>query len=272
MHQLLCNPYLRIYQANYIGGDRWWKTADGKNWWNRTACYPCDILYLCKVGEFDFKINGIWHRIRPGDLVYVPAETPLEYRMEGEQLEKYYTHFDLRPGGYSLTEFYRFPYVVSGKDVGEMETLFQKMIAAYGRNDFEGYLAANGLLMQLMQCYIKVSEACYIRSDTVPDPAMQKTLRFLGTVTDRKVTVREAAEHVGYSVGHFSKKFKATFGCSPQEYISNMKLELAKERLRNTDRPIAEIAQELGFYDASYFGNFFKSKTGVFPSTYRKNS
>lgn len=272
MLQLLSNPYLQIYQANYISGDHWWLDPNGKNWWNRTACYSCDILYLCKVGEFDFKIDGKWYRICPGDMVYVPRETPLEYRMEGAVLEKYFVHFDLFLGGYSPSDFYRIPYVITLKNMEEAERLFSEMNRFYKENGFQGLLAANGLLMQLMQLYLQESGALSLGEDAVPDPAMQKALRYLSTVTNRKVTVREVAERVGYSTGHFSKKFKETFGCTPQIYMSNMKLELAKERLRSTDLPIAKIAQELGFCDASYFGNFFKAKTGVFPSYYRKNS
>ena len=272
MFQLLSNPYLQIYQANYICGDRWWLDPNGKNWWNRKTCYPCDILYLCKVGEFDFKIDGKWYRIRPGDMVYVPKDTPLEYRMEGEILEKYYVHFDLFLGGYSVSDFYRIPYVTSLKNTKEVERLFAKMNLFYKESGFQGLLAANGLLMQLMQQCLLESGALSLGEDAVPDPTMQNALRYLSDAAIGKVTVREVADRVGYSTSHFSKKFKETFGCSPQVYISNMKLNLAKERLRSTDQPIAKIAQELGFCDTSYFGNFFKAKTGVFPSYYRKNS
>lgn len=270
MLQLLSNAYLRIYEAAYIRGEGWW-LKNGENWWNRTTRFTCDILYLARMGEFDLRIAGEWHHIRPGMMVYVPMDTELEYYFDGNgPLEKFYTHFDVMLSQHYLRDYFRLPYVTTLQDPEKAAALFAELNRLYAQNTFEAGLAANGLLLQLVQLYLRESGAEFTWNDSHLDGTMGRAVAYIRENAARNITVGELAERAGYSTGHFSKKFKETFGCTPQAYIADLKLEEAKKRLRHTDQPISAIAEELGFCDVSYFGNFFKAKTGVFPSHYRK--
>lgn len=65
-------------------------------------------------------------------------------------------------------------------------------------------------------------------------------------------------------------KFKQICGASPGEFILNHRIELSKAMLSETDRPIADVAQSVGFYDSSHFVRAFKKKVGYTPSEFRK--
>ena len=271
MRQLLSMMYTHINITAYISGDGWWLNKEGKNWWNRITSFPCDILYFSKVGEFDLKIAEEWYHIVPGMMVYVPMETEIEYSFNGKgPLEKYYTHFDLMFGENRLTDFFKLPYVTTVSDLERAERLFLELKNFYEQNTFEAGLGANGTLLKLIQCYIQECGGRFFWSTNRMDAAMQEVVRYIQENPGMNITVRELAERTGYSTGHFSKKFKKIFGCTPQAYMSNLKLEHAKNRLIHTEQPISAIAEELGFCDMSHFGNFFKAKTGMFPSYYRK--
>jgi len=46
----------------------------------------------------------------------------------------------------------------------------------------------------------------------------------------------------------------------------------ARQELENTHRPIAEIAQEAGFYDESHLGRVFRRRFGISPGAFRSRS
>ncbi len=69
----------------------------------------------------------------------------------------------------------------------------------------------------------------------------------------------------------FSKLFYRETGEKFSDYLTRIRIEKAKELLTSTDKPIQEIALEVGFNDAGYFTRRFKSYEGTTPpGHYRK--
>jgi AraC-like DNA-binding protein len=57
---------------------------------------------------------------------------------------------------------------------------------------------------------------------------------------------------------------------TPYQYYMQLKIKKAAELLEQKDASIKEVAYSLGFEDQYYFSRFFKKKTGVAPSAWRK--
>lgn len=74
----------------------------------------------------------------------------------------------------------------------------------------------------------------------------------------------------GYSEHRLEEIFKEEFGLTPTEYISNKKIEYAKDKLANSNMRIIDTAFDLNFSAMSSFYKFFKKKTGMAPGEYRK--
>ena len=53
------------------------------------------------------------------------------------------------------------------------------------------------------------------------------------------------------------------------QYLTNVRLEKAKELLKNTDAKTYEIAEKVGFSEPNYFSFIFKKNIGLSPSQYR---
>ena len=78
------------------------------------------------------------------------------------------------------------------------------------------------------------------------------------------------AERSNLSSNYFGDVVKHFTGNSPAEHIQEHLLLIAKNRLRQPDLSISQIAYSLGFDYPTYFTRFFKKKTGVTPTVFRK--
>lgn len=68
----------------------------------------------------------------------------------------------------------------------------------------------------------------------------------------------------------FKRRFQKATGMPPLEYVHTLRLEEAKQMLERSERPIEEIAYEVGYEDAGFFSRLFRRRVGVTPSQYRK--
>lgn len=83
------------------------------------------------------------------------------------------------------------------------------------------------------------------------------------------------SEHIansGYSPAQFRRHFKQAMGCSPQEYLTRIRLEHARHLLMAASRPVSEVAGEAGFANLEHFTRQFKKAYGMTPSHFRQAS
>ncbi|MDF2662227.1 MAG: transcriptional regulator, AraC family protein, partial [Paenibacillus sp.] len=93
--------------------------------------------------------------------------------------------------------------------------------------------------------------------------------RMLDEQVYTNVTITELAGRLGMSRTQFTKIFAKVYGISPRQYVSQQKMNAAKLLLMNTDAPIGEIAERLGFASFNHFSRQFRRWSGQPPSYYR---
>lgn len=81
--------------------------------------------------------------------------------------------------------------------------------------------------------------------------------------------VSRLADVSGVSQAHFARSFKDAFGVPPHRYLLTRRIERATALLRDTDRPIIDIAFETGWKSLGTFGRTFKDVTGSSPTELR---
>lgn len=84
-----------------------------------------------------------------------------------------------------------------------------------------------------------------------------------------KLSIRQAAVLAGMSQPQFMKTFKKVAGMTLVAYLNHVRLANAARLLRETDLTIAEIANQVGFADQSYFDKRFKKSFGQSPKNFR---
>ena len=74
---------------------------------------------------------------------------------------------------------------------------------------------------------------------------------------DPELTVREVASQVGVSGDYLSRQFRQVLGIASQEYLKRYRFARAMELLQ-TDQPVGEVAQQVGFRSLCHFSREFK--------------
>ena len=87
---------------------------------------------------------------------------------------------------------------------------------------------------------------------------------------EEDMSLNKAANAANVSANHFSALFSQNMGQTFIEYLTNLRMNKAKEYLRCTSMRSSEIAGETGYKDAHYFSYLFKKTQGMTPSDYRK--
>src|SRR5882757_8155212 len=81
--------------------------------------------------------------------------------------------------------------------------------------------------------------------------------------------IRRLASVSAVSEAHFARSFKQAFGVPPHRYLLTRRIERATALLRDTDRPITEIAFQTGWESLGTFGRTFRDVTGKSPGELR---
>ena len=85
-------------------------------------------------------------------------------------------------------------------------------------------------------------------------------------------TVRYFADKVCLSPNYFGDLIKKETGKTAQECIQNKIIDLSKELLLATDKPVGQVAFDLGFQYSQHFSRLFKKRVGLSPNEYRRAS
>ncbi|MEL6673091.1 MAG: ATP-binding protein [Bacteroidota bacterium] len=88
---------------------------------------------------------------------------------------------------------------------------------------------------------------------------------------DPEFGVEFICKELGMSRIQLYRKTKALIGYGVKEYINNVRLKKSKYLLKQTGLSMTEIADEIGFSSAAYFGRVFKTKYNLSPTEYRNS-
>ena len=88
-------------------------------------------------------------------------------------------------------------------------------------------------------------------------------------LTETNFTVEQLCKLVFMSHSQLHRKLAALTGCSPNKFIRIIRLNKAKELLKNPDNTIASIAMDCGYNDPGYFARVFKQEYEVTPQEWR---
>jgi AraC-like DNA-binding protein len=171
----------------------------------------------------------------------------------------------------------RFPFVVrAGSGVpAEIMDLIRRIHAALPAGTNLARLSVRTYLKMALILLVNHFSA-YVGNQQVHDPKQQALRRivplfeFLESHYNQGISVEDAADLLSISKPHFMRLFKHVTGQSFVSYLNHFRIAKAQALLTSSDKPIAQLSQEVGFCDQSYFGSVFRKTVRMTPLTYRR--
>lgn len=249
--------------------------ASAGHWVNRPEGCDTHIMIFCTAGAGWVSLSGKRKvPVRQGGLAFIPADTPHRYGASQEApWQIRWVHFSGSKAGDYLAR-------LGGELFGEVlpeET--DKIVSAFEQAQEilgEGYTDSGLLLLsanlsRLLALAIQSKQACGQKSRHT-GMRILKSMQWIREHLAEPLLLPEIARRAGLSVPHFCTLFKKQTGMSPMRYLMHARMTRACALLDSTDKPVAEISQEVGFRDAFHFTKTFRAVVGSSPRAYRSNS
>ena len=101
------------------------------------------------------------------------------------------------------------------------------------------------------------------------DP-LTELLEWMGANLDQQVAVDDLARRAHMSPRHFARRFRASTGTTPHQWLLAQRVLLAQRLLESTDEPVERVAQRCGFASAAALRIHFQKATSTSPLAYRR--
>ena len=121
----------------------------------------------------------------------------------------------------------------------------------------------------------RMTDACrsiHDRKETQQESVVSRAKAYMQENYGRDISLDDVSREVNVSPYYFSKLFKEEAGENFIEYLTRLRMDRAKELLRDEGISIKEISMQIGYGDPNYFSRIFKKQTGMTPREYREGS
>lgn len=105
------------------------------------------------------------------------------------------------------------------------------------------------------------------------DPKIRQAIQYiLQNYGDEKLSIKMIADQVELSQNYFCTLFKKNCGMTVNDFIIKVRIDRARELLKNTNLKLYEISRQIGIPDANYLNILFKKTCHMTPSQYRREA
>lgn len=94
--------------------------------------------------------------------------------------------------------------------------------------------------------------------------------RFIQQHYQEALRLEDVSSAVGFNATYFSAMFKKETGQNFMDYLTELRMNKAKELLCSDENSVQDVADQIGYRDLKYFSRLFKKTTGISPSEYKK--
>jgi AraC-like DNA-binding protein/quercetin dioxygenase-like cupin family protein len=96
-----------------------------------------------------------------------------------------------------------------------------------------------------------------------------EAISFIARHLNEPITLSKTAEAVGVHRATLAAGFRHLHNCSVGEWIRERRIDVVRQLLATTRKPLAEIAAQMGFYDQAHMNRIFRRAVGTSPGAYR---
>jgi AraC-like DNA-binding protein len=246
-----------------------------------------DFLYVVS-GRLYIEEDGSRYTIDPGQyLILAPSMTHRGYRDCPQDTDMYWLHFSI-PHGFKLQDTnpvrwsdimiadstyttpsryqFQIPRYASLKQKDHIETKLAQLMEynQYHHPDraLQQQQRFSDLLVQLQK------EAIHISTST--ERVAERVIAFIHQHYREPILLQELSQALQLHPDYITRCMQQTIGKSPNQYLIQYRLSLAKQLLASTNQSIASIALQVGIDDSGYFSKLYRKIEGITPTQFRR--
>lgn len=231
-----------------------------------TARGVCGLVIPLK-GHANFSLNGVLYEMNQETILHAGPQMEIKIETFQQEWEYLIIHYQVihSAEGFRSMQYQHFMLTVEKKlNIAEnVNFLFHNQT----NPDYISKIQSQNEFMKVVENILLSARNGQIenKKDTI-----FAALEYIQIHYAQEMQVGELAEHFGLERRKFSCLFEQLTGLTPIQYITEYRIEKAKELLRMSDLSIAKIAELVGYFDSFYFSRVFKKHTNTSPSLYRK--
>lgn len=236
-------------------------------------------LFYVYAGTGQYMVDNRLYPICAGDIVVCNAgvlhgeEPSLVRQIYSYSIAVTGAQFEGLPPN-CLTDRYTNPVVSCGQLADHVGQLMQLIYMLSADTAHLGKLCGSlAYSMLLLTQALLNSRARNEAIDEMEQPSVlaHRVRQYLDEHHSEQITLRAAAERLHISEYYLAHVFKQEFGIPPMQYVMKRRIGEAQELLMNTDLPIAEVADRLGYSSVCHFNAMFKKNVGLPPGKFRQS-
>ena len=233
------------------------------------------VLHFVKSGRGVLRKGDRTYRIGPGQVFLIYPEEETTYKADDRD-PWYYMWIGFH--GFRSEEFMRRAGlsrknpVTTCRNVDEIYATMDQLLG-YTQLNYVNELLRMSALYRLLALLTENARDSRIPSEdelSADRLYVKAAVNLLINSENKNVKVNDVVKAIGISRSYLTSIFKKEMKVSPQVFLMNFRMETAASLLRSTDRPIGEIAEEIGYADTMSFSKAFKKHYQLTPSQFRE--
>ena len=234
--------------------------ADIKSWHTLGRPFHC-IAFEVAEGNIHTVEQGIIN-VRSGDVLFLAKGQEYDCRVKEGGSECIVVHFDTDSDQKFDSKVYKI------LDIEQMNSLFRMLERVYFERRPGWYAESMSMLYRIISCLIDNS------LENPKEPYTKSQIQRASEIVHLNLSkpdfnVEALASEMTLSRQAICNMFNRVYGMSPFRYIQQLRLEYAKNLLKESFYSISDIAYQCGYSSLYVFSRSFKAEEGVSPKEYR---
>ena len=173
--------------------------------------------------------------------------------------------------GYSVANRLRDHFVTTDPQIGRIiRAIYSEVADDCPSGRLYGESLSLALLSYLLATYSRNNPEAPAGRVSPSERRFRRVLDHIRDNLDQDLSLKCLSDMVGMTPPHLVATFKARFGTSPHQYITQERIRKGRKLLAGRRHSVAEIAFLLGFSSQSHFTAIFRKMMGVTPAKYRR--
>ncbi|MEC4804968.1 MAG: AraC family transcriptional regulator [Jaaginema sp. PMC 1079.18] len=252
----------------------------GEGHYHATDCHTLFISLAPRPVRYRQSQDGKTYKglCRSGDMLITPANVPLSVGWQDEEdclqiqlTEAFLCQIAQETLNRDSDRLLILPqFQVRDPEINNLATLLLTE-SSHNAGGSQLYLdsLANLLALNLLRHHSTTKPSLTLYEGGLPTYQLQTVFDYIEAHLEQNLKLETLAQLLDMSQFHFSRLFKQSVGLAPYQYLTQQRVERAKQLLKQTDQSIIDIALECGFNSHSHLSKRFRQLTGMTPKVYR---